>query len=67
MATILKDIKSGKLANKGNLKTRLQNYLRMGNGADLDYLTDDLWSDFTANMTDGEKMKRVKTKYKELF
>lgn len=67
MATILKDIKSGKLQNKGNLKTRLQNYLRMGNGADLDYLTDDLWSDFTANMTDGEKMQRIRSKYKELF
>ena len=41
--------------------------LGMDNANDVDYLAEDLWSDFTANMTNGEKMQRIRTKYKELF
>lgn len=67
MATILKDIMTWQIKNKGNLKTRLHSYLRMDNGENLDYLVDDLWGDFTANMTTSEKMQRIRTKYTELF
>ena len=41
--------------------------LGMDNANDVDYLVEDLWSDLTANMTNGEKMERIRTKYKELF
>lgn len=39
----------------------------MSNLADVDYLAEDLWSDFTANKTNNEKLQRIRTKYKELF
>ena len=41
--------------------------LNMDNVDDVDYLAEDLWSDFTTNKTDNEKLQRVRTKYKELF
>lgn len=67
MWTILKDIQSWKLQNINQLKVRLMTVLNMDNVDDVDYLAEDLWSDFTTNKTDNEKLQRVRTKYKELF
>ena len=67
MGTILNDIQTWLIPDKEHLQVRLQNALNMSNLADVDYLAEDLWSDFTANKTNNEKLQRIRTKYKELF
>ena len=67
MATILTDIQNWTIQHQWQLRVRLMQVLGMDNANDVDYLAEDLWSDFTANMTNGEKMQRIRTKYKELF
>lgn len=67
MANALNDIHTWVLQHKWQLKVRLQNILHIDNADDVDYLAEDLRWDLTCNMTDGEKMQRIRNKYSELF